>query len=75
MQRLIEHVWASNGFTAILVTHDVTEAVTLGDRIVVIDRGTITTDLSVDLLRPRQRGLAEFARVEAEILERLLSAH
>jgi sulfonate transport system ATP-binding protein len=74
MQRLIEHVWASNGFTAILVTHDVTEAVTLGDRIVVIDRGTITTDLSVDLPRPRQRGVAEFARVEAEILERLLSA-
>jgi sulfonate transport system ATP-binding protein len=74
MQRLVEQVWLSNGFTAILVTHDVTEAVTLGDRIVVIDQGAITADIPVDLPRPRQRGSAEFARVEAEILERLLSS-
>jgi sulfonate transport system ATP-binding protein len=39
MQRLVEQVWLSNGFTAILVTHDVTEAVALGDRIVLIDHG------------------------------------
>jgi sulfonate transport system ATP-binding protein len=74
MQRLVEQVWLSNGFTAILVTHDVTEAVTLGDRIVVIDQGAITADVPVNLPRPRQRGSAEFAQVEAEILERLLSA-
>jgi sulfonate transport system ATP-binding protein len=74
MQRLIEQVWLSNGFTAILVTHDVTEAVMLGDRIVVIDHGAITADIPVDLARPRPRGSAEFARVEAELLERLLSA-
>ena len=74
MQRLVERVWLSNGFTAILVTHDVTEAVALGDRIVVIDHGAITADIPVDLARPRQRGSAEFARVEAEILERLLAS-
>ena len=74
MQRLVERVWLSNGFTAILVTHDVTEAVALGDRIVVIDHGAITADIPVDLARPRQRGSAEFARVEAEILGRLLAA-
>lgn len=72
MQRLIEQVWLSKGFTAILVTHDVTEAVTLGERIVVIDRGAIAADIPVDLARPRRRGLPEFARVEAEVLERLL---
>jgi sulfonate transport system ATP-binding protein len=74
MQRLVEQVWLSNGFTAILVTHDVTEAVTLGDRIVVIDHGEITADISVDLTRPRQRGSVEFAQVETELLERLLAA-
>jgi sulfonate transport system ATP-binding protein len=73
MQRLVEQVWLSSGFTAILVTHDVTEAVMLGDRIVVIDQGAITADIPVDLPRPRQRGSSEFARLEAEILERLLS--
>ena len=33
MQALIEQVWQDEGFTAVLVTHDVTEAVTLADRI------------------------------------------
>jgi sulfonate transport system ATP-binding protein len=74
MQRLVEQVWLSNDFTAILVTHDVTEAVALGDRIVLIDHGAIAADISVALPRPRQRGSAEFARVEAAILERLLTS-
>jgi sulfonate transport system ATP-binding protein len=74
MQRLVEQVWLSNGFTAILVTHDVTEAVTLGDRIVVIDHGAVAADILVGLTRPRQRGSAEFAGVEAKILGRLLAA-
>jgi sulfonate transport system ATP-binding protein len=74
MQRLVEQVWLSNGFTAILVTHDVAEAVALGGRIVLIDHGAVTADIPVDLARPRQRGSAEFARVETEILERLLAS-
>jgi sulfonate transport system ATP-binding protein len=74
MQRLVEQVWLANGFTAVLVTHDVAEAVALGDRIVLIDHGAIAADIPVGLTRPRQRGSAEFARVEAEILERLLAA-
>jgi sulfonate transport system ATP-binding protein len=74
MQRLVEQVWLSNRFTAILVTHDVAEAVTLGDRIVVIDRGVIAADIPVDLTRPRRRGWAEFAGAEAKILEHLLVA-
>ncbi len=53
MQRLVEQVWLSNSFTAILVTHDVTEAVALGDRIVLIDQGAIAADIPVDLARPR----------------------
>jgi sulfonate transport system ATP-binding protein len=74
MQRLVEQVWLSNRFTAILVTHDVNEAVALGDRIVVIDRGAIAADIPVDLTRPRRRGSPEFARVEARILDYLLAA-
>jgi sulfonate transport system ATP-binding protein len=73
MQRLVEQVWLSQGLTAILVTHDVAEAVTLADRIVLIERGGIAGDFPVDLERPRQRGSAEFARIEAAILGRLLA--
>jgi sulfonate transport system ATP-binding protein len=58
MQRLVERVWLANGLTAILVTHDVAEAVALGDRIVVIDHGAIAADIPVDLPRPRHRGSA-----------------
>jgi sulfonate transport system ATP-binding protein len=72
MQRLLEQVWLSNGLTAILVTHDVAEAVALADRIVLLDQGAIAANIPVALPRPRRRGLAEFARVEAAILERLL---
>ena len=74
MQRLLEEVWLSNGFTAILVTHDVAEAIALADRIVVIDHGEIATDIPVALNRPRRRGSAEFAHVEAAILEHLLAS-
>ena len=74
MQRLLENVWLSKGFTAILVTHDVAEAVALEDRIVLIDHGEIAADIPVGLARPRQRGSAEFAQVEVKILGRLLAA-
>ncbi|SFN37485.1 sulfonate transport system ATP-binding protein [Bradyrhizobium sp. Rc3b] len=39
MQRLLERVWRDQGFTAILVTHDVAEAVALADRVLVIEEG------------------------------------
>ena len=73
MQRLVEQVWLSRGLTSILVTHDVAEAVALADRIVLIEAGGIAGDFPVDLKRPRQRGAAEFAHIEATILERLLA--
>lgn len=39
MQLLLERIWRKQKFTAVLVTHDVSEAVALADRIVVIDEG------------------------------------
>ena len=72
MQRLLESVWLGEGFTAILVTHDVAEAVALADRIVLIERGAIALDTPVPLDRPRHRGAAAFGRLEDSILARLL---
>ncbi len=74
MQRLLERVWHDQGFTAILVTHDVAEAVALADRVLVIEEGRIAHDVDVGLARPRQRGSAELAALEGSILEELLSA-
>ncbi|MCS3727386.1 ATP-binding cassette domain-containing protein [Bradyrhizobium betae] len=74
MQRLLERVWRDQGFTAILVTHDVAEAVALADRVLVIDEGRIAHDVTVNLARPRERGSAELAGLEGSILSHLLSA-
>ena len=72
MQELLESVWLDQGFTAVLVTHDVAEAVVLADRIVVLDRGRIVLDLDVPLPRPRRHGAPEVARLEARVLAQLL---
>jgi sulfonate transport system ATP-binding protein len=42
MQQLIESLWRQRGFTALLVTHDVQEAIALADRVVLIEDGRIT---------------------------------
>jgi sulfonate transport system ATP-binding protein len=72
MQGLIERIWQQQGFTALLVTHDVAEAVALADRILVIDAGRIALDLRVDVPRPRRRGDPDLAALEGRILEHLL---
>jgi sulfonate transport system ATP-binding protein len=72
MQQLIESLWRERGFTAVLVTHDVQEAVALADRVVLIEDGAITLDMRVDLARPRLRGNPRFAQLEEAILARVL---
>ena len=72
MQDLIEEVWRAQGFTAILVTHDVAEAVRLADRIVVLDQGRIVETYAVEHARPRPHGDAELGRIEQRILDRLM---
>jgi sulfonate transport system ATP-binding protein len=72
MHSLIEGLWRSLGFTALLVTHDVQEAVALADRVVLIEDGVIALDLKIDLPRPRHRGDARFAALEERLLDRVL---
>ncbi|AZV18898.1 ATP-binding cassette domain-containing protein [Mesorhizobium sp. M7A.F.Ce.TU.012.03.2.1] len=71
MQQLLERIWLAQKFTAVLVTHDVAEAVALADRVVVISEGRIALDLDVPVERPRRRGSVELARLEGKILDRL----
>jgi sulfonate transport system ATP-binding protein len=73
MQRLIEQIWRQHRFTAVLVTHDVSEAVALADRIVLVEEGRITLDERVALSRPREHGEAGFAKLESRVLKRLMT--
>ena len=72
MQSLIERVWREQKFTAVLVTHDVSEALALADRVVVIENGAIALDIPVPLPRPRRRGAVDLAVLEERILSHLL---
>lgn len=72
MHDLIEGLWKANGFTALLVTHDVQEAVALADRVILIEDGAIALDERISLARPRSRGDATFAAIEKRILDRVL---
>jgi sulfonate transport system ATP-binding protein len=75
MQNLLEEVWLHQGFTAILVTHDVSEAVALADRVVLIDEGQIKLDIEIDVPRPRRRGSAILAEIEGKILDVLFEQY
>lgn len=66
MHRLLERIWAQRGFTTVLITHDVTEAVALADRVVVLREGAIALDIDIHLDRPRQ----ELADPQAVDLQR-----
>jgi len=75
-------IMAKSGATAVMVTHDVDEAVLLSDRIVMMTNGpaaTIGEILSVDLARPRRRlELAEnkdYNHLRAEVLRFLYERH
>lgn len=72
MHQLIEGLWHRSGFTALLVTHDVQEAVALADRVILIENGEIELDECIPLTRPRSRGDAAFAVTEKRILDRVL---
>ena len=72
MQRLIERLWNRRAFTAVLVTHDVSEAVALADRVILIEDGRIALDVPITLARPREKN-SSFSYFEKYILDRVLT--
>ncbi|PTM59339.1 ABC transporter ATP-binding protein [Desmospora activa] len=72
MQELIEQLWQRQRFTALLVTHDATEAVALADRVILLKKGQVALDLPINLPRPRPRGSAKFSALVETILDHIL---
>jgi len=79
MQRWLEEMWEHSHWTALLVTHDVREAVFLSDRIYVLSArpARVVREVEVPLSRPRsladQTSLAAI-RIENELLEALIGS-
>lgn len=73
MQNLIETIWNNLGFTTLLVTHDVREAIRLADRVILIEDGNIGLDINIENPRPRQLSDPKLALLEEEILNRIMN--
>ena len=69
----LERIWAETGRTIIFVTHNVREAVRLGDRVVLLTfrPGRVKTEFLIDLPRPRHMEDVELAKTAGEVLGEL----
>ena len=64
MQRLLIDTWRTHPATIVFVTHDVDEALALGDRIVVLGRAGEPLRAALDVPEPRSGGLRDELRAE-----------
>jgi NitT/TauT family transport system ATP-binding protein len=69
----LERIWNDTGRTIVFVTHNVREAVRLGDRVVLLTfrPGRVKTEFPVELRRPRHLEDPAVARAAGEVLAQL----
>ncbi|GAA3447137.1 ABC transporter ATP-binding protein [Planomonospora venezuelensis] len=69
----LERIWRERNLSVLFVTHNVREAVRLGDRVVLLSSrpGRVVQDFPVELERPRRTDSAEVAGQAAAITDRL----
>lgn len=68
MHRLLRRLYETHRPAVLLVTHDVDEAVTLADRVLVLDDGAFTLDLRIDLPAERDPGDPRFQHFRTTLL-------
>lgn len=66
-------IWQQLGKTIFFVTHDLTEAIELSDRILMLGNGRIFDDMTIDLTRPRKVDSGEFLEVRQDAIDRFHS--
>ena len=77
IQEELVNLWLSETFTAVFVTHDIDEAILLGNRIVLLggEPANITATFDVNLTYPRDRNHADFKAIRTQILDRFKNAY
>ncbi|MET0436482.1 MAG: ABC transporter ATP-binding protein [Devosia sp.] len=71
MHDLLRELCARHRPAVLLVTHDVDEAISLADRILVLDQGRFVEDLQVDIKGRRSHGDPRFGAIRSQLLSRL----
>ncbi len=69
----LERIWTTTGLSVLFVTHNVREAVRLGDRVVVLTSrpGRVAEEIPVDLPRPRRMDDRRVSELTGMITDRL----
>ena len=69
----LERVWQETGLSVVFVTHNVREAVRLGDRVLVLSSrpGRVVEEFAVDIPRPRRLDDPEVGHLSGTITDRL----
>ena len=70
----LERIWQATGVSIVFVTHDVREAVRLGDRVILLSSrpGRVVDEVRVPLERPRRLDSASVNDIAQEITDRLM---
>ena len=73
MQDEILKIWEEQQQLAVMVTHDVDEAIYMGTRVLVMDAhpGRVIADIKIDLPYPRNRSSQHFVEYRNDILNKL----
>ena len=77
IQEELTNLWLSENFTAVFVTHDINEAVRLGNKIVLLggDPATVTEIIEINAEYPRTQHHPVIKQLRTDILERFKSAY
>ncbi|WP_319543219.1 ABC transporter ATP-binding protein [uncultured Pseudodesulfovibrio sp.] len=73
LQVELARIWAERPMTVLCITHDIGEAVTLADRVLVMAEGRIVDDKQVPLPRPRRSGQPQFEALREGLLDFILT--
>jgi sulfonate transport system ATP-binding protein len=73
LQSELVRIYRLTGMTVVFVTHDVTEAVSLGRRVFVMERGRIRDEVPVPFPYPRNQSSADFIALRDRVLTQILS--
>ncbi len=72
LQHQLTEIWSTTKKTVVYITHNVTEAVFLGDKIMIMgDQGTVKATLRNEIRRPRDPLSGEFVELQREVLSHL----
>jgi NitT/TauT family transport system ATP-binding protein len=78
LQEELTRIWLERRPTIVFITHDVEEAVFLADRVVVLSKGRVLTEVAVPLARPRAWDALiedrQFKALAAKVLQQVRSA-